>query len=72
MPLIDLENYVKKYNHLPEVPSAKNVNEHGVDVGESYSILLKKIEELTLYMISQEKKILEQSNLIKKLIKNNE
>lgn len=72
MPLIDLEKYVKKYNHLPEIPSAKNVNEHGVDVGKSYSILLKKIEELTLYMISQEKKINKQNILINKLIKKNE
>lgn len=57
MPLQDLEAYVKEHNHLPEVPSAQEVEKEGVDVAEMNKILLKKIEELTLHMIELEKKI---------------
>jgi len=57
MPLTELEKYVQKNKHLPEVPSAKEIEENGIDVGANQAILLKKVEELTLYMIEQGKKI---------------
>lgn len=62
-----VESYIKKFHHLPEVPSAKEVEQTGLDVGEQQIILLKKIEELTLYIIDQNKKLEEQSNRIKLL-----
>ncbi|WP_158976593.1 tail fiber protein [Cellulophaga sp. L1A9] len=53
----DLENYIKENSHLPEIPSAKEFEQHGVMQGEMDMNLLKKIEELTLYIILQEKKL---------------
>jgi len=41
--------------HLPDVPSAKDVEKEGLDVGEMNKKLLQKVEELTLYLISLEK-----------------
>ncbi|MEM6648489.1 MAG: bZIP transcription factor, partial [Bacteroidota bacterium] len=43
--------------HLPEVPSAAEVAEAGVELGSMQAVLLKKIEELTLYMIALEKEV---------------
>ena len=57
MPLQELEAYVKENNHLPEVPSAKEIEEEGINVAEMNKVLLKKIEELTLHVIELEKKI---------------
>ena len=56
-PLSEVETYISKHKHLPDVPSAKQIEEKGVSVGENQAILLKKIEELTLYLIEQNKKI---------------
>lgn len=56
-PLSEVEQYIKEYGHLPEVPSAEEVEKNGVDVGDNQAALLKKIEELTLYVIEQNKKI---------------
>jgi hypothetical protein len=53
--LEEVEAFIKQYNHLPEVPSAQEVEKNGLDVGESQAILLKKIEELTLYVIELKK-----------------
>lgn len=56
-PLKDLESYIKENNHLPEVPSASEVEKNGLDLGDNQASLLKKIEELTLYIIDQDKKL---------------
>jgi hypothetical protein len=56
-PLSEVEQYINQYHHLPEVPSAEEVEKNGVDVGDSQATLLKKIEELTLYVIEQNKKV---------------
>jgi hypothetical protein len=53
--LEEVEAYINENNHLPDVPSEKEVLEHGVNVGEMNSTLLRKIEELTLYMIELKK-----------------
>ncbi|MBI2275707.1 MAG: hypothetical protein HYU70_18085 [Bacteroidetes bacterium] len=53
--LSSLESYINQNKHLPEVPSAKEVEEKGVSVGDNQALLLKKIEELTLYMIELHK-----------------
>jgi hypothetical protein len=50
-PLNELEKYIEKYQHLPDVPSTKEVQSKGINVGDTQALLLKKIEELTLYII---------------------
>jgi hypothetical protein len=57
--LNDLEKFITANKHLPEVPSAKEVERDGMKLGEMNVLLLKKIEELTLYTISLEKRIKE-------------
>lgn len=52
-----VEAYVKKNKHLPEIPSAEDIERNGLDVGEMNLLLLKKVEELTLHLIEKEKKI---------------
>ncbi|WP_313384640.1 hypothetical protein [Chishuiella sp.] len=51
---------MKENNHLPDMPSAKEIQENGLKVGEMNNLLLQKIEELTLLLIEQNKKIIEQ------------
>jgi hypothetical protein len=53
----ELANYINVKGHLPNIPNAKAVNNEGINLGEMQSKLLEKIEELTLYLIDQEKKI---------------
>jgi hypothetical protein len=68
--LNELDSYIKENGHLPEVPSAKEVEENGgVNLGEMNTILLKKVEELTLYVIDLEKKNAELDERIKSLEK---
>jgi hypothetical protein len=55
-PLSEVEQYIKQHHHLPEVVSAEEVEKNGLDVGDNQATLLKKIEELTLYMIDYSKK----------------
>ncbi|MEQ9404092.1 MAG: hypothetical protein RIM99_10925 [Cyclobacteriaceae bacterium] len=52
-----IEKFVQSNGHLPEIPSAKEVEESGIALGEMNALLLKKIEELTLHIIQQEKRI---------------
>lgn len=53
--LEDVETYIENNGHLPDVPSAQHVEEHGVTVGEMEAVLLRKVEELTLYVIEMKK-----------------
>ncbi|AND64804.1 hypothetical protein AX766_10570 [Flavobacterium covae] len=55
--LAEIEKYTKENNHLPNIPSAKEIQEKGLQIGEMTNLLLQKIEELTLYMIEQQKRI---------------
>jgi hypothetical protein len=55
--LPELEKFIQKNKHLPEVPSAKEMKKNGVDLAEMNMLLLKKVEEMTLLMIEQEKRI---------------
>ena len=57
MPLAELESFVKDNKHLPEVMSAKEFAEKGYNIGEMDDVLLRKVEELTLYIIQQQKEI---------------
>lgn len=55
--LQEVETHIKEKGHLKDIPSAKEVAENGIELGEINAKLLQKIEELTLYTIEQEKKI---------------
>lgn len=55
--LLEVEEYINKNQHLPNIPSAKEVAENGIDVGKMNAKLLEKMEEMTLYMIEQQKEI---------------
>lgn len=57
LPLAALEKFVQEHHHLPGVPSAAEVKKDGLDLGDNQAVLLKKIEELTLYIIEQDKKL---------------
>ena len=55
--LRDVENYIAEHGHLKEIPSEAEVLENGYNLGEMDALLLKKIEELTLYVIDLKKEI---------------
>ncbi|OXA91091.1 tail fiber protein [Flavobacterium hercynium] len=65
--LHEVENYIKENKHLPEIPSAKEIEKNGLMLAEMNMSLLKKIEELTLYSIDQNKKIDAQAKEIETL-----
>lgn len=58
-PLNEVEQFINTNKHLPEIPSEKQVLEEGVGLGEMNKLLLKKVEELTLYIIDQDKRLKE-------------
>jgi hypothetical protein len=55
----ELDLFIKRYHHLPNVPSLAEVeaNNKQIDIGEMQVKLLEKVEELTLYIIAQQKQI---------------
>jgi len=74
--LKETEKHIKEKGHLPGIPSAEEVKANGVDLGDMNAKLLQKIEELTLYLIEQNRKIerqalelVDQKKLINKLIR---
>ena len=72
MPLSKVDEFIRVNRHLPDIPTTKEINESGVDVGNVQSLLLKKVEELTLYVIEQNKRIEQLSkdnNILKAEIK---
>lgn len=56
-PLSEVESFIKTNKHLPNIPSAEQFKSDGYKVGEMDEMLLRKIEELTLYIIDLNKKI---------------
>ncbi|MBN1180921.1 MAG: hypothetical protein JXB49_01450 [Bacteroidales bacterium] len=64
MNLYELEHYIKKNKHLPEIPSAKEFKENGYSLSEMDDLLLRKVEELTLYLIELKKENEAQQMLI--------
>jgi hypothetical protein len=62
LPALDsLDKFIQTYRHLPGIPSAGDIENTGLDLGSNQAALLKKIEELTLYIIGQDKTIQRQS-----------
>ncbi len=57
-----IEDFIKKNNHLPNVPSAQEIVDEGIHIGDMNAILLRQIEELWLHLIKMEKQI----NILKK------
>lgn len=55
--LKEVEKFIKENKHLPDVPSTSDVTKNGIDLAETQAILLQKVEELTLYIIQQQKEI---------------
>ena len=68
LPTLDqVETHIKEKGHLQNIPSAQEVSENGIELGEMNKKLLEKIEELTLYTIAQEKELNDQELRIKNL-----
>ncbi len=63
-PLAEVKNYIAANKHLPEIPSAKNMEKDGVNLSEIDMKLLQKVEELTLYLIDKDSQILNQQKQI--------
>lgn len=55
--LTEIEKYIKANGHLPEIPAAAELETNGIDMIRMNFMLLKKIEEMTLLMIQQEKRM---------------
>jgi hypothetical protein len=56
-PLDSVANYIEQHSHLPNVPSAQDVEQNGINLGQMDAVLLQKIEELTLYNIQMYKQM---------------
>jgi len=76
--LEEVETFIRENNHLPEIPSEKQMQQDGLNINEFQIKLLQKIEELTLYVIElkkesevQQNKIEQQEKLIRTLIQRN-
>ncbi|QKJ31791.1 hypothetical protein HQ865_19140 [Mucilaginibacter mali] len=67
--LSDIKTFVDKNHHLPEIPTAADMAKNGIDLGEMNTKLLKKVEELTLYLIEKDKKEQQHEKRIKILEK---
>lgn len=67
--LQEVEAYIEKEGHLPNIPAASEMEREGINLKEMNLKLLEKIEELTLYTIAQEKTIKEQKEINKELDK---
>ncbi len=65
--LEEVEEHINEEGHLPEIPSEADVAENGINLGEMNAKLLQKIEELTLYLIEQNKEIKELKDKVKRL-----
>jgi hypothetical protein len=72
MPLSEVEKYITTNNHLPNIPSASEIENNGLDVGAVQSKQMEKIEELTLYIIEMNKKIQELTSKVSDLESNKE
>ncbi len=72
--LEEVEKHIREKGHLINIPSAKEVEQHGIELGEMNKLLLEKIEELTLYILQlktknrlQQNELDSNKNLIKKI-----
>ena len=68
-PLSEVKAFIQENKHLPEIKSAREMQESGIGVSELQTQLLQKIEELTLYLIQQEQTIQELQQEVEQLKK---
>jgi hypothetical protein len=69
--LVSVEKYIRLHRHLPGMISADEIRQQRLDLGDNQSALLKKIEELTLYLIEEHKKADDQQKEIERLREQN-
>ena len=70
LPTLDeIKSYIDQHKHLSEVPSAKEMEQNGINLSEMNMILLKKVEELTLLLINQQQQLTDQQKQIDRLKK---
>jgi hypothetical protein len=62
-----MNSFLSKYKHLPDIPNAAEMEVSGVNLAEMNKLLLQKIEELTLYLIQQQKDLKAKSLEIEEL-----
>jgi hypothetical protein len=67
VPLPELADYIAREHHLPDTPSASDIKRDGLKLGEFQMQLLRKVEELTLYLVQQNRELAEQAALIDEL-----
>ncbi|MBC9934316.1 hypothetical protein [Chitinophaga qingshengii] len=67
--LAAVQQHINTYRHLPDVPSAATIEQEGLDLGDMQRKQMQKIEELTLYILQQQKEIEELKAAVKKLTK---
>ena len=68
-PLAEVEDFINSNNHLPGIPSAKQVADDGLMLGDMQKRVLEKVEELTLYMIQLDKENQQLKQQVAELIK---
>ena len=68
LPLAELEEFINTNGHLPQIPAAEQIMAEGLDLGKMESLLLQKVEELTLYILHQQSEL----DNLKKRIENAE
>jgi len=65
--LSEVKAYINKNHHLPDIPSEQEMVKTGIDVGEMNKLLMKKVEELTLYLIEKDMQIKDDSQITQRL-----
>lgn len=65
-PLSEVQAFIQQNKHLPEIPSAAEMQEKGVNMNDLQIQLLQKVEELTLYILQQEQRIKDLENQLSK------
>jgi len=64
--LTEVKTYVDLNHHLPEIPSEKEIAANGLNLGDINRLLIKKVEELTLYLIDKDKQLNDEKEIISK------
>ncbi|MEX0313282.1 MAG: hypothetical protein AB3N18_03820, partial [Allomuricauda sp.] len=65
--LEEIQKHIKEKGHLPNIPSAKELEANGAELGEINRLLMEKIEELTLYILQQQNELKKQESKSQKL-----
>ncbi|MGB3005691.1 MAG: hypothetical protein WBC06_04225 [Chitinophagaceae bacterium] len=70
--LMDVEKFILQNKHLPNIPSADEIKKNGLQLGDTQTKMMEKIEELTLYLIEANKQIVSIQKEIEKLKSTNQ